>query len=231
MYYIPNFITEEEEKSIRHQIPANRWITLSARRLQAHPTTLSPKTSTLVLPTSPSPSSAPASSPLPAWLSAPILPRLAALSLFPASMSPNHCLINEYAPGQGIMAHEDGAAYHPFVATVSLASPIVLEVSGKQPQQQQQQQQRWRVLQEPRSLLLTTGAAYTETLHGISDGVQVDEGLDGAGVANWGLLGDRVVFEREGGRSTRATRVSLTFRRVRRVRHLGGSVLVQGRRT
>lgn len=32
----------------------------------------------------------------------------------------NHVLVNEYQPGQGIMAHQDGPLYTPAVAILSL---------------------------------------------------------------------------------------------------------------
>ena len=41
---------------------------------------------------------------------------------------PNHCLVNEYLAGQGIMPHEDGPAYFPAVATISLGSHTLLDV-------------------------------------------------------------------------------------------------------
>ncbi|KAJ9120578.1 hypothetical protein QFC22_002507 [Naganishia vaughanmartiniae] len=41
---------------------------------------------------------------------------------------PNQLLINEYSAGQGIAPHEDGAAYHPAVATISLGSGQCLDL-------------------------------------------------------------------------------------------------------
>ena len=124
-------------------------------------------------------------------------------------------LINEYLPGQGILPHEDGAAYHPIVATVSLGAPIVFDVYSKQ-----QEEPKWRVLQERRSLLVTTGEVYGKCMHGV-EAVEEDENLrDGeGGVCNWSLLGDREQFE--DGWRRRETRVSLTFRDVFKVKKLG----------
>lgn len=45
--------------------------------------------------------------------------------LFPSSI--NHVLINEYLPDQGIMPHQDGPAYFPVVAILSLQSPLVID--------------------------------------------------------------------------------------------------------
>lgn len=77
---------------------------------------------------------------------------------------------------------------------------------------------RWRILQEPRSLLITTGELYTGCLHGISE-IDKDGELGGEPIANWGLLGDREAFGE--GWKMRGTRVSLTFRDVVKVKSLG----------
>lgn len=134
---------------------------------------------------------------------------------------PNHCLINEYLPGQGIHAHEDGDAYHPVVATVSLGSHIVLDIKPKVSDTKGENMgraPRWRVLQEPRSLLITTEKLYSDCLHGISQ-VMMDENLGQDTIANWNLLGDRTPFV--GGQAARERRISLTFRDVIRVKKLG----------
>ncbi|KAG0661647.1 hypothetical protein C6P46_003868 [Rhodotorula mucilaginosa] len=44
---------------------------------------------------------------------------------------PNHCLVNEYLPGQGIMPHTDGPAYLPCTSTLSLGSHTVLCLRSK----------------------------------------------------------------------------------------------------
>ena len=192
------------------------WKNLSHRRLQAHPSPLSP-TNTLL------------AAPLPTWLSDPVLPRLQSIpvdskeSIFHVSPhgTPNHCLINEYLPGQGIHAHEDGDAYYPVVATVSLGSHIVLDIKAKDNDttgEERGDARGWRVLQEPRSLLITAGELYTGCLHGISE-VEIDEDLGEKAISNWNLLGDKTPFA--GGQAARETRVSLTFRDVLRVKKLG----------
>ncbi|KAJ4304681.1 hypothetical protein N0V90_000208 [Kalmusia sp. IMI 367209] len=220
-YYIPNFITAEEEASILQKIPAQRWVTLSHRRLQAHPSTLT-KTNTLL------------AAPLPSYLVSPIVERFKHLGIFEGTphSQPNHVLINEYRRGEGIMPHEDGSAYAPVVATVSLGASICLEITRKPPPSESDskpsdadpvQEEReleyavpTKILQEPRSLLITTGPAYKDLLHGIA-AVEVDEELGETTVANWGLLGEKSVFEGSGGRNERGTRVSLTYRDVLKV--------------
>ena len=261
-YYIPNFITPEEEASILgkvrghacrnvdghlkipsnitqcflclelaniRQIPAQRWVTLSHRRLQAHPSTLL-KGHTLL------------ASPLPEWLIKPIIERFQLLSIFEDTPhhAPNHVLINEYNRGEGIMPHEDGATYASVVATVSLGASICLKITKKPDGVDEQSEQPpaesgvpnggrdpyavpTRILQEPRSLLITTGAAYKELLHGIED-IEVDKDLNADTIANWTLLANASSFEEAGGRNERGTRISLTYRDVLKVSTVANKV-------
>ncbi|KAF2403678.1 hypothetical protein EJ06DRAFT_527278 [Trichodelitschia bisporula] len=196
MYYIPNFISSAEESALLDKIPPNRWTPLAHRRLQAHPTSLH-QGHTL-------------------------------LSLFAQTphQAPNHCLINEYLPGQGIMPHEDGPAYAPLVATISLGSALVLDVYDKT-EEGGRGERLGRVLCERGSLLVTEGEAYTATLHGI-EGCKVDGDLGPGTVANWELLGDPEAFP--DGKNERERRVSLTYRDVLRVAKIGAGILGVGRR-
>lgn len=125
--------------------------------------------------------------------------------------------MNEYLPGQGILPHEDGNAYYPVVVTVSLGAAVVLDVYAKGAGGTAREPQ-WRILQERRSLLITTGEMYTDCLHGIR-GVDVDEGIGEGRLANWALVGNKEQFR--DGENVRGTRVSLTFRDVVRVKSLG----------
>ena len=132
--------------------------------------------------------------------------------------APNHVLINEYLPGQGIMPHKDGPAYHHVVCTISLGSSLCLDIYGSKEDGAIETEPRWKILQEPRSLLITTGSLYTEYLHGIAD-VREDKDLGPATVSNWDLLRCTDVFVH--GRSRRQTRTSLTYRDVIKVSKLG----------
>jgi alkylated DNA repair protein alkB family protein 6 len=223
-HYIPNLLSQAEETHILSQIaatPPARWTTLSHRRLLSLPSTLTGTARDTLI-----------AAGLPAYLSGPILPRFAELGMFKDSPhgAPNHVLINEYLPGQGIMPHEDGPAYFPCTATVSLGAAIVLDVYEKNEQGEREKKPRWRILQEPRSLLVTSGSMYTETLHGI-EGATVDVGLEQAEIANWEGLGDKERYEAlEGGGLDREVRVSLTYRDVIKVAKVGGAMRFLGKR-
>jgi alkylated DNA repair protein alkB homolog 6 len=132
--------------------------------------------------------------------------------------APNHVLINEYLPGQGIMPHKDGSAYHPVVCTVSLGGSLCLDIYGSNENGGTESGPRWKILQEPRSLLITTGEMYTNYLHGIAD-VAEDTNLNSETVANWDLLQYPQLLK--GGVNERQSRTSLTYRDVLKVSKLG----------
>ena len=170
---------------------------------------------------------------------------------------PNHVLINEYPPGVGIAPHEDGPAYAPVVATVSLGDAVVLDIYPKESNNNEKEEENdekvgedcdgttegrrrkgghSRILLEPRSLFVTTENAYTSCLHGIQD-VKVDEELGVDVVANWGSTAqgsndEDWNREKVGGRLDRnvrtATRVSLTYRDVLKVKDVGKLVFGKG---
>ncbi|RAL09984.1 uncharacterized protein BO97DRAFT_407294 [Aspergillus homomorphus CBS 101889] len=194
--------------------PLPRWTHLARRRLQTWPSALT-NTNTLI------------AAPLPSWLVSPIVnPRFDVLNIFRDAPhgAPNHVLVNEYCPGQGIMPHEDGPAYYPLVATVSLGAPIVLDLYDKPTSDTTDAQSRrpsHRILQEPRSLLITTDKIYTDFLHGIAE-TDRDEDLGASSICNWDLLREPKRYEC--GWSHRETRVSLTYRDVLKVAKLGSTM-------
>ena len=79
----------------------------------------------------------------------------------------------------------------------------------------------WRILQEPRSLLITAADLYTDYLHGIAD-TEKDEDLSPDTIANWDLLRSKEDFE--SGSYQRQTRTSLTYRDVLKVSKLGSKL-------
>ncbi|KAI8801513.1 hypothetical protein BJ742DRAFT_579455 [Cladochytrium replicatum] len=142
----------------------------------------------------------------------------------PKRIVPNNCLINEYEPSQGIMPHFDGPAYLTAVATVSLGGPCMLEFYHPKTHPDAPNaptRPEFGVYVEPRSLLILRDGAYTRYLHGISETTMdvLDRefviNFDECGIASRGhsKKDDNTLVEvlRE------TTRVSLTFRRTKRV--------------
>jgi alkylated DNA repair protein alkB homolog 6 len=144
------------------------------------------------------------------------------------------------------MPHEDGPAYYPLVATVSLGAPIVLDLYEKNSQHQETRDEtegvieedipttghsrrpQFRILQERRSLLITRGTIYTDFLHGIADTLR-DENLTAESICNWHLL--RETDSYRVGWYQRETRTSLTYRDVLKVVKMGNTLTFLGGRT
>ena len=141
--------------------------------------------------------------------------------------------------------HEDGPAYHPVVATLSLGSHAVFHYYRYKPPATSDSEAAteasepdtastrgraidpspiFSVLLEPRSLVITRSALYQAHLHGI-DGVHTDvfpaSTEDGSSmrIANADLLADKGMRDvvKNGGRLVRGPRYSLTCRDVARV--------------
>ncbi|KAG7616710.1 putative oxoglutarate/iron-dependent dioxygenase, alpha-ketoglutarate-dependent dioxygenase AlkB [Arabidopsis thaliana] len=172
VFYIPGFITEEEQTQLLNHIygaSGSKWKTLKNRRLQnwggmVHEKGLVPQE-------------------LPPWLTKIKAKIHESSGLFPSAI--NHVLINEYHPDQGIMPHQDGPAYFPVVAILSLGSPVVMDFSphlrlrsgdnyiskDQSPDAESCVPERdsFSVLMMPRSLLIFKDDAYSDFLHGISD--------------------------------------------------------------
>lgn len=136
------------------------------------------------------------------------------------------------------MPHEDGNAYAPVVATISLGGSLCLDITPKPSsgedantgsemkdcEKSSEYKVPTRIFQEPRSLLITTGDGYRSLMHGIAE-IEVDEDLSAETVANWDLLADAKTIEQNGGKSRRKTRISLTYRDVLKVSSAASKVL------
>lgn len=120
LYYIPNFITIEEEEQLLscvNNVPRTRWVQLRNRRLQNWGG--QPHAKGMIQTES-----------LPKWLDLYIqrILKLGDKTIFPDNnFQFNHCLVNEYEAGQGIMPHTDGPVYYPIVTTITLQSHTVIE--------------------------------------------------------------------------------------------------------
>ncbi|KAH6581008.1 hypothetical protein BASA61_009269 [Batrachochytrium salamandrivorans] len=205
--YLPDFISSAEATDLLSHIfraPKQRWTTLRNRRLQTWGTvSLSQSGQSIIQSIQPVRSVVQPvqASPLPSWMK-PILARIHALEVFPAHLPPNHCLVNEYRPGQGIMPHLDGPCYASVVATVSLGEATLLDFYRYNPQQpdlpvlskadpqsssQSVQPKAFSVVVEPLSLLVLEEEAYESYMHGIDEsfGFWVDtDPHDGSTILN-----------------------------------------------
>lgn len=202
VYYIPDFITEDEESYLLQQVykaPKTKWTQLSGRRLQnwgglPHPRGM-------------------VAEKIPDWLQD-YCEKISSLGAF-GGKTANHVLVNEYKQGEGIMPHEDGPLYHPTVTTISLGSHTLLDfykpVSCREGETPQTEDNRYllSLLVMPRSLLILQDEMYQHLLHGIQGRThdlltEQVVNLSSTGV----LLGETL---------TRGTRVSLTIRHVPKV--------------
>lgn len=118
---------------------------------------------------------------------------------------PNHVLINEYLPGQGILGHLDGPLFYPTVTTISCGSHTVLKFLTDV---ESNTQTICKILIEPRSLVVLQDDMYHKYLHQI-DEVEVDK-ID-KDFINLEECGSTVVI---GEQLKRSTRFSLTIRHV-----------------
>lgn len=152
LYYIPNFITEEEEAHILknvYGVPKPKWTQLKNRRLQDYGGI--PHMHGLV------------TEPIPSWLKT-YMKKVSDLKVF-RHQDANHVLINEYRPGQGIMPHLDGALFTPTITTISCGSHTVLEfVKGMDARTPV-----CNVFLEQRSLVILRNDLYKKFMHFIDE--------------------------------------------------------------
>ncbi|GLB44492.1 putative 2OG-Fe(II) oxygenase superfamily protein [Lyophyllum shimeji] len=239
-FYIPDYVTLEEEQYLIRKItetPQQKWKQLANRRLQVWGGEITVKNVLLAQEMPPFLRSYPN-----------IMPRLQDTGVFASSphRGPNHVILNEYLPGQGIMPHEDGPTYHPVVATISLGSHSVFHYyrynpadahspdgTAAPPREGGRSIDATPVLTlflEPRSLVISRGPMYTSHLHGIRETSQDrisrgDKNMPptltdlGVQIANWKMLSGQEAKKamQAGGVLQRGIRYSLTCRDVERV--------------
>ncbi|KAG8191355.1 hypothetical protein JTE90_006101 [Oedothorax gibbosus] len=187
-YYIPNFITPDEESVLLEKVyssPKPKWKTLLNRRLQNWGGL--PHAKGMIQEN------------LPEWL----LRCVRQVSGVFGDKTPNHVLVNEYLPGQGIMPHEDGPLFYPTIATITLSSHTVLDYYKKEGDSGSYV---GSLLLDRCSLLLVKGDLYTSHLHGIQE--RSSDTLDHT-IKNLATSDLAAGTEVE-----RGTRVSLTIRHV-----------------
>lgn len=134
--------------------------------------------------------------------------------LFDASHA-NHVLVNEYLPGQGIMAHSDGPLFYPVICTLSCGSHTILEFYEKGNDEDGSTGEKikrksvCKLLIEPGSLLILKDDMYNKYLHSISE---VTEDLITSNLANIERCAS--FKNRIGEIVPRGRRISLTIRHV-----------------
>lgn len=118
----------------------------------------------------------------------------------------NHILLNEYRAGQGIMSHFDGPLFYPTISTISVGSHTVLEFH--QPRSEDDESVKrtepsFKLLVEPRSLLILKDDLYHRYMHSISE-IEEDD-LSDPLIKNIATSDSKI---------QRGTRFSLTIRNV-----------------
>ncbi|XP_057667245.1 alpha-ketoglutarate-dependent dioxygenase alkB homolog 6 [Diorhabda carinulata] len=152
IYYIPNFITANENANIIknvYSVPKPKWTNLSNRRLQdyggvPHEKGMIPEK-------------------IPNWLQI-YLNKIKELGVFD-NCEPNHVLVNEYSPGQGIMPHTDGPLFYPTICTISCGSHTILEFV----ENDARRKKVCDVFLEECSLVIIKDDLYSKYLHSICE--------------------------------------------------------------
>ena len=188
---VDDFINEAYEQQIFETLCAlkSKWEVLNGRQTLQLGGSLTPK-GTLI------------QTPFPDWVQSLIDKISREIGVFnneDGSQRINHILVNKYDIEGGILPHKDGDCYESTVVILSLMSPVTMKFFSDDHAHTLVDS----VILRPRSLLIFKDEAYTKCLHGIQAGRQVEDVVDRDGLVK---------------RVTRSgTRISLTFRRVKKV--------------
>ena len=151
VWHMADWVTADEEAALMRCTscsPPQRWTQLRGRRLQNLGGLPRPLPEGF------------ASEPLPGWIGA-VCDALVRSGVFPPTAPPNHVLLNEYQPGEGIDAHRDGPLYAPRVAIVSLGSACSFDFVTNDVARDV----RASLLLPPRGVLIFSEEAYESLLH------------------------------------------------------------------
>ena len=151
---------------------------------------------------------------LPSYQLPPILQRLSntLVTIGAFSSPPNHVLVNEYQPGEGIMPHTDGPAYESRTATISMGgSDVIFKLRPRQYfdgkndtcASNNNQPKLEVVLHGNGSLIVFRDEAYLNHTHEIAEGVS--EEITEPGICGNDDGGNPIIVKR-------GYRISLTFR-------------------
>jgi alkylated DNA repair dioxygenase AlkB len=142
LQYLPDFITEDEEKALVEDIDQRPWLNDLKRRVQHYGYKYDYKARTV---------DDSYLGPLPDWLM-PITQKL--------PFKPNQAIVNEYLPGQGISAHVDCVpCFDGTITSLSLGAGAVMQFTNRQ--------ERHDLYLEPRSLIILSGPVRYEWTHAI----------------------------------------------------------------
>eukprot|EP00796_Vickermania_ingenoplastis_P011044 gene11044-7677_t len=217
LYYIPNYISKEEEAQIVKHVqrtPEGLKSKLTKRTCQEWGCTMCDVCHKSFV----------ADTTMPAWVQQ-TTEMLLYDGIFTPATFPNSVRIHEYEKNEGIGPHADGPIYVPLVSVLSGASTSVMHFYPRTPLHKDPMQHYKDTFQfkdgaigsqapllsvvlEPRSLLLFTGDVYYDHPHGISDEPVVDLSPAVSGqIVNRHLLEDKDIQQ-----VVRDYRVSITTR-------------------
>lgn len=171
IFYIPEFLTPRQERQLLELVETDgsngAWVQLKTRRLQCYGDNIS----------------------IPLWLQQ-LLDALVACKAWMPELAPNHVLVNEYQPGEGIMHHTDGPLYLDNVIIISLDSAALMTFRPKLSADDigvLEVKDTASALLMPRSLLCFQRRVYDSYLHGILE-QNTDRVGDGSTLLNIGYL-------------------------------------------
>lgn len=170
--YVSDFVSLSEEQNCLLQTnacPASAWRDMKGRRLQSWGGVPDPLNGGQM-----------SIEPLPPWLNT-ISSVLVDAGIFTKEVHPDHCLLNEYAPGQGILPHTDGPHYFPQVATLSLGRACLMHFRrrltpdqiGEVMSEAEADRSQITLVLQPRSLVIFSEELYCNWLHSIEGPAQV----------------------------------------------------------
>ncbi|CAD2213071.1 2OG-Fe(II) oxygenase superfamily, putative [Angomonas deanei] len=218
VYYIPNYVSEQEEAEISQRIkntPQELKSTLKKRTVQEWGCTMCDECQKSFV----------TDANMPAWVQQ-CTDMLVYDGIFTPTTFPNSVRIHEYEPGEGIGPHVDGPIYVPLVTVLSLSSTCVMNFYPRREPYPDKPMEHYNdtfkfsegdigretpiqsVVMEPGSLLIFEGEAYYYYPHGVSDKEVSDLAPEFSGeVVNRHLLKDANIQKVE-----RKYRASITTR-------------------
>lgn len=177
LQYLPEYLSSQTAANLLARIDASPWLNDLKRRVQHYGFKYDYKRRSI--------DADMRIGPLPTWTHS-LTERLVADNLMP--VVPDQLIVNEYLPGQGIADHVDcEPCFGDVIVSISLGCPYLMNFTKKN-----QRSETYSHLLESGSLLLLSGAARYEWMHGIK----------GRKTESWA-----------GQKFPRSRRVSLTFRK------------------